>query len=176
MRTFKLFMIVLVLTAFVVSPLMADESKNCYRRADRDRSCLMAGLDSEHASALHKLKLENERELVDLKAEIKKIKLDMKAEMINETPEAEKLEKLAGKMASAKGELHKKRIRFLFEAKKVLPEKEWKLFLRKHIRHGMGNNQMCGKREGAFSRGHRGSSMHKKRGECPEAERRGRRS
>jgi len=169
MKVFKLFMIVLVLTAFVISPLMAGESKSGCKRASRSKSCMIPGLDSEHATALHKLKLENERDLVDLRAKIKKIHIEMKAEMMDENPKADNLEKLAGKMALAKGELHKRKIRFLFEAKKVLPEKEWKLFLKKHMRHGMGNHQMCGKRGGAAGKGCCGSSMDKKRGKCRKA-------
>lgn len=168
MKAFKLFMIVFVLTAFVISPVMAGESKSGCKRASRSKSCMMPGLDSEHATALHKLKLENERELVDLRAKIKKIEIDMKAEIMGENPDAEDLEKLAGKMASAKGELHKRKIRFLFEAKKVLPEKEWKLFLRKHIKHGMGYHKMCGKRGEAAGKGCCGHSMDKKRGKCQE--------
>jgi hypothetical protein len=137
-KTIKFFLVALALLVFVVSPLKAKGYNGSYRNSAKQKPCVMMGLDSEHAAELQKLKLKNEQNVIDLKAKIKKIHLNMKMELLNDNPDVKSLEELADKLALAKGELHKNSIRLLFEAKKVLPEKEWKLFLKRHMNMGCG--------------------------------------
>ena len=133
MKAIKLFLVAMVLTAFVISPLMENECYGDCRNSMKHKDSGMMGLDSKQAAELYKLKLKNKQDAIDLEAKIKKIHLKMKAEFLDNDPDIKNLEGLAEKLALAKGELHKNKIKFLFDAKKVLSEKEWKLFLNKHM-------------------------------------------
>ena len=138
MKTIKFFLLAMALMVFVISPLKAEGYSGSNKNPAKQKPCVIMGFNSEHADELQKLKLKNEQNVIDLKAKIKKIHLKMKMELLNDNPNVKSLEELADKLALAKGELHKNKIRFLFEAKKVLPEKEWKLFLKRHMNMGCG--------------------------------------
>jgi len=155
-KAIKLFLVLLVLTVFVISPLMAEGYKGGCKDSAQKNNCKMMGLNSEHAAELQKLKLKSEQSEIDLKAKIKKIHLSMKMEMMENDPKIGTIEKLSDKLALAKGELHKNKIRFIFDAKKVLPDKEWKLFLKKHMQMGCGMED-CNKRGTGMHGGRQGA-------------------
>ncbi len=157
MKAIKFFLVVLVLTVFVISPLMAEGYKDGCKDSAQKENCEMMGLNSEHAAELHKLKMKSEQSAIDFKAKIKKIHISMKMELMEDDPKIGTIEKLAEKLTLAKGELHKNKIRFIFDAKKVLSDKERKFFLKKHMQMECGMEDchkqgigMHGERRGAI--------------------------
>ncbi len=104
------------------------------------------GLTEEQMEKLHALKLEHQKKMIDLKAEMKKLELGMQEEMMK-APDRESMMKHVDKMMELKVRMKKARIKMIFDAKKIMPEDKWKILLRHHMgrdRHEMGRSMGCG--------------------------------
>ncbi len=84
--------------------------------------------------------------MIDLKAELRKLELGMKEEMMKDSPGKNSMMKHVDKMMDLKGRMKKARVEMMFEARKIMPEDKWKMFIRHHMKrgmHGKGDRMGC---------------------------------
>jgi hypothetical protein len=96
-------------------------------------------IDSETKVKVQKLRLEYELSMVDLKAEKGKLHEEMMAELLKEESSTKTIEKLGKSMNAVQYKMHKAKIDYILNVKKVLPADHWKAFLNKKHAEGMGH-------------------------------------
>ena len=153
----------IVLVSLFVLVMLAGSAQLMARGAERrgmgagycDPGCTMHGmgkagygldLTEEQMDKLHALKIEHEKKMIDLKAEMKKLELGMKEEMMKDSPSKNDMMKHVDKMMELKGKAKRAKLEMIFDAKKIMPDDKWKMFVRHHMmkeKYGRGERMGC---------------------------------
>ncbi|MBD3179461.1 MAG: hypothetical protein GF417_07520 [Candidatus Latescibacteria bacterium] len=140
-----LFVLVMMAVAAPVTALTPDDcsagsaecSPGCHAGEKEHGSECGCDLDlnDEQKDKLHKLKIEYEKDMIDMKAELKKLELGMKEEMMKESPDKNSMMKHVDRVFEIRGKMKKGWLDMVFDAKKIVPADKWKGFIRCQMMH-----------------------------------------
>jgi len=146
MRSFRIsvsafFVLLMVLGS---AHLLADAHENCGSGHHMKGEECELDLTDKKKEKLHKLKIDHQKKMIDFSSKMKKLELGIKEEMLKDSPGKDAIMEHVDKMMDVKHNMKKARIEMIFDARKIMPEDKWKLFIRHHMKHGChGKDERC---------------------------------
>jgi len=103
-------------------------------------------LNDEQKAKMAELRVKNQIEMVELRAEVKKLHLMIKQELMKPEPSKKQILALVDKINAVKEKIATKRVEHLFKVKSILTPEQWKVFVsRFHLcGDGMHGGKGCG--------------------------------
>jgi len=138
---------------------------------------MMMGLEltDDQEAKLAEMRVKNQIEMVDLKAQIKKLNLKIKQELMKDNPSKKEILALVDKINSIKARMAEKRVEHLFAMKGILTPEQWhKVALRFPAFHRGGMGRKCaGGCRGMRGKEAMGGCREMKKAPCPRSGGRG---
>jgi len=106
-------------------------------------------LNDEQKAKMVELRVKNQIEMVELKAEVKKLHLMIKQELMKPEPSKKQVLALVDKINAVKEKIATKRVEHLFKVKSILTPDQWKMFASgfhlfgEGMHKGMGRGRGC---------------------------------
>ena len=105
-------------------------------------------LNDEQKAKIAELRVKNQIEMVELRAEVKKLQLMIKQELMKPEPSKKQILALVDKINAVKEKIATKRVEHLFKVKSILTPEQWKLFVSRFPLFGEGMHRGMGCRGG----------------------------
>jgi len=119
-------------------------------------------LTDQQKEEMAKLRLENEKEMIKLRADLRVLQLDLKTLLDAKEPDKAKVYAQIDKINNLRNEMTKKRIDFSLKRRAILTPEQWEKI--KHLKEPLLGRRMLLRERGRFNYFHSRRMLHGQRG------------